>query len=71
MSTTLTIEIDKELAKLLEKSSQKAGLTQNEWALEALKRQLSIETYKSLQSELRPYGKARGWETDEETASKL
>ena len=66
MTTTLTIEIDKELAQLLEKSSLKAGKTQKQWALDALKRQLSLETYKTLQSELRPYGKAHGWESDED-----
>lgn len=66
MTTTLTIEIDKELAQLLEKSSLNAGKTQKERVLDALKRQLALENCKTLQSELRPYGKVHGWESDED-----
>lgn len=65
MDTTLTIRIDKELEQLLEESAKKSGRSKSELVRQALKRQLSIESFQELQKQLLPYGEAQGWLTDE------
>lgn len=65
MDTTLTIRIDKELDQLLEESSKKSRLSKSELVRQALKRQLSIESFQELRKQLLPYGEAQGWLTDE------
>jgi len=66
MDTTLTIRIDKELEQLLEELSKRSGRTKSDLAREALKRQLTIESFQQLRKELLPYGEAKGWLTDED-----
>ncbi|MEX0661123.1 MAG: ribbon-helix-helix protein, CopG family [Balneolaceae bacterium] len=66
MDTTLTIRIDKELGQLLEESSKKSGRSKSELVRQAIKRQLSIESFQQLRKELLPYGEAQGWLTDED-----
>ena len=66
METTLTIRIDKELEHLLEEASIRSGLSKSELIRQAIKRQLSIESFQQLRKELLPYGEAKGWLTDED-----
>lgn len=66
MDTTLTIRIDKELDQLLEESSKQSGRSKSELVRQALKRQLSIESFQELRKQLLPYGEAQGWLTDED-----
>ncbi len=66
MNTTLTIRIDKELEQLLEESSKRTGQSKSELVRQALKRQLTIESFQQLRKELLPYGEAKGWLTDED-----
>jgi len=66
MDTTLTIRIDKELEQLLEESSKKTGRSKSEIVRQALKRQLSIESFQQLRKKLLPYGESEGWLTDED-----
>jgi len=66
MDTTLTIRIDKELEKLLEEASVRSGQSKSELVRQALKRQLSIESFQQLRKELLPYGEAKGWLTDDD-----
>jgi predicted transcriptional regulator len=66
MNTTLTIRIDEEIENLLEQSSQRSGRTKSELVRQAIKRQLSIESFQELRKQLLPYGEAQGWLTDED-----
>jgi predicted transcriptional regulator len=66
MDTTLTIRIDKELEQLLDESSKRSGQSKSEVVRQALKRQLTIESFQQLRKELLPYGEAKGWLTDED-----
>lgn len=66
MDTTLTIRIDKELDQLLEESSKKSGRSKSELVRQALKRQLSIESFQEIRKQLLPYGEAQGLLTDED-----
>lgn len=71
MDTTLTIRIDKELKDLLQQSSKRSGRSQSELVRQALKRQLSIESFQELRKKLLPYGEAQGWLTDEDVFSEV
>lgn len=66
MNTTLSIRIDKDLEKLLDQAAQRTGRPKSELVREALRRQLSIESFQQLRKELLPYGEAQGWLTDED-----
>jgi predicted transcriptional regulator len=66
MDTTLTIRIDKELEQLLEEASIRSGRSKSELVRQAIKRQLSIESFQQLRKELLPYGEEKGWLTDED-----
>ena len=66
MGSTLSIRIDEDLEKLLEQASERTGRPKSELVREALRRQLSIESFQQLRKELLPYGEAQGWLTDED-----
>lgn len=66
MNTTLSIRIDKDLERLLEQAAQRTGRPKSELVREALRRQLSIESFQQLRKTLLPYGEAQGWLTDED-----
>ena len=66
MDTTLSIRIDKELENLLEQASIRTGRPKSELVREALRRQLSVESFQQLRKKLLPYGEAQGWLTDED-----
>lgn len=66
MNTTLTIRIDKDLEKLLEQAAERTGRPKSELVREALRRQLSIESFQQLRKTLLPFGEKQGWLTDED-----
>lgn len=66
MNATLTIRIEKELEQLLEESSRRSGQSKSELVRQALKRQLTIDSFQELRKVLLPYGEAQGWLTDED-----
>jgi predicted transcriptional regulator len=66
MNTTLSIRIDKDLEQLLEQTAKRTGRPKSELVRDALRRQLSIESFQQLRKELLPYGEAQGWLTDED-----
>jgi predicted transcriptional regulator len=71
MNTTLTIRIDEEIESLLEQSSNRSGRTKSELVRQAIKRQLSIESFQELRKQLLPYGEAQGWLTDKDVFSEV
>ena len=66
MKTTLSIRIDKDLEELLELAARRTGRAKSDIVRDALRRQLSIESFQQLRKELLPYGEAQGWLTDED-----
>jgi predicted transcriptional regulator len=66
MVSKLTIRIDKELEQLLENASIQSGRSKSELVRQAIKRQLSRESFQQLRKELLPHGEKNGWLTDED-----
>lgn len=70
-TNSLTIRLDDELNKLLEKVSQRSGKNKSEIAREALRRQLRLEQFEELRRRVLPFAEARGFLIDEDIFSQV
>ena len=66
MKSTITVRIDDELEELLEQASKRSGRPRSELVREALRRQLSIESFQQLRKRMMPFAEAQGLLTDED-----
>jgi len=66
MNSSLTIRLDNELDKLLDKVSQRSGRNRSEIVREALRRQLTIDAFEQLRQRVAPFAEAQGYLTDED-----
>jgi len=66
MDTILSSRIDKDHEELFEQAAKRTGRPKSELVREALRRQLSIESFQQLRKKLIHYGEAQGWLTDED-----
>ena len=65
-TTTLTIRIDPDLRKLLDKVCKQSGRTRSDVVRDSLKRQLSIIHFEWMRRQVLPFAEARGYLTDED-----
>jgi predicted transcriptional regulator len=65
-TTTLTIRIDPDLRKLLDKVCKQSDRTRSDVVRDSLKRQLSIIHFERLRRQVLPFAEARGYLTDED-----
>ena len=65
-SSALTIRIDPELEKLLERVAKRSGRTRSDIAREALRRQLALVQFEDLRKRMMPFAEAAGYLTDED-----
>lgn len=63
---TVTIRLDKDLARLLSRESKRAGRSRSDIVREALRRQLAIQAFETLRSRAAPFAEAAGYLTDED-----
>jgi predicted transcriptional regulator len=70
-SKTLTIRLDKELAHLLAKASERTGKSKSEIARMALARQLRLEQFEDIRRRVMPFAEVRGFLTDEDIFSQI
>jgi predicted transcriptional regulator len=63
---TLTIRLDEKLERQLARLAKQTGRSKSELAREALKRQLSVQTFRALRRQAMPYAAAAGFLTDED-----
>jgi predicted transcriptional regulator len=63
---TLTIRLDEKLDRELARLAKQTGRTKSEVAREALRRQLSIQRFRSIRDAAMPYAAAAGYLTDED-----
>ncbi|HLF35999.1 MAG TPA: DUF6290 family protein [Cyclobacteriaceae bacterium] len=66
MSSTISIRLDKGLKKLLEQVAKKTGRPKSELVREALRRQLTIESYQQLRKRILPFAESQGLLSDED-----
>lgn len=65
-TSSLTIRLDKDLDKLLNKASRLSGKSRSEVARDALRRQLRLIQFEALRKKVMPFAEARGYLTDED-----
>lgn len=71
MDTTLSIRIDKELDTLLNQAAKRTGRPKSEVVREALRRQLSIESFQQVRNRILPFAESQGLLTDEDVWRKI
>lgn len=65
-TSAVTIRLEPELQKLLDKVCKQSGRTRSAVLREALKRQLSILRFEQLRRQVMPFAEGRGYLTDED-----
>jgi predicted transcriptional regulator len=65
-TSAVTIRLEPELQKLLDKVCKQSGRTRSDILREALKRQLSLLRFEQLRRQVLPLAEARGYLTDED-----
>jgi predicted transcriptional regulator len=66
MKSALTIRLDRELQRRLDRLSKQSGRTRSEIVRDALRRQLALLQFDQLRRQVAPFAEARGYLTDED-----
>jgi len=66
MSNSLTVRLDDDLARALDRVAEASGKSRSEIVREALRRQIAMARFEALRRRLAPLAEARGWLTDED-----
>ena len=70
-TATLSIRLDKDLDRLLDKASSQAGRNRSEVARDALRRQLRLTQFEAIRRRMMPFAEARGFLTDEDVFAQV
>ncbi len=68
MKGTLTIRIEKDLERVLDRLCKQTGQSRSEIVRDALRRELSLRRFEDLRRRVLPFAEARGYLTDEDIA---
>jgi len=68
MRSAVTIRLDADLEKLLDRFCKQTGRTRSELVRDALRRQLAVLRFERLRRRALPFAEARGYLTDEDVA---
>jgi predicted transcriptional regulator len=66
MKSTLTIRLDKDLQRLLDRLCKRTGRSRSDIVRDALRRELSLRRFQELRRRVLPFAEARGYLTDED-----
>ncbi len=66
MRNALTIRLDSDLEKLLDRLCKQTGRTRSQLVRDALRRQLRLLQFEQLRGQTMPFAEARGYLTDED-----
>ncbi len=71
MKNTITIRLDPQLEKLLDRLCKQTGRTRSDLVRDALRRQLGLLRFENLRRKTLPFAEARGYLTDEDVTRDL
>jgi len=71
MKSTLTIRLDDDLQRELDKFCDETGRTRSDVARDALRRQLALLRFEKLRRKVLPFAEARGYLTDEDVFERV
>jgi predicted transcriptional regulator len=66
MKGAVTIRLDRDLQRRLDRICKQSGRTRSEVVRDALRRQLALLQFEQLRREVLPFAEARGYLTDED-----
>ena len=66
MKGTLTIRLEKDLERVLDRLCKQTGQSRSEIVRDALRRELSLRRFEDLRRRVLPFAEARGYLTDED-----
>ena len=65
-TSALTIRLDPELERRLNRAAKRSGRSRSEFVRDALKRQLAVSQFEDLRRRIMPFAEAQGYLTDED-----
>ncbi len=71
MKNAITIRLDPDLEKLLNRLCRQTGRSRSELVRDALRRQLNLLRFEQLRRRALPFAEARGYLTDEDIAREV
>jgi len=66
MKSAITVRLDPELERRLDRLAERSGRSRSEIVREALRRQLALFHFEQLRERVMPFAEARGYLTDED-----
>jgi predicted transcriptional regulator len=66
MKGTLTIRLDKDLERLLDRLCKRTGESRSEIVRQAVRREVSLRRFEDLRRRAMPFAEARGFLTDDD-----
>ena len=65
-TSALTIRLDPELERRLNRAAKRSGRSRSEFVRDALKRQLAVAQFDDLRRRIMPFAEAQGYLTDDD-----
>lgn len=66
MKSTLTIRLDKDLERMLDRLCKRTGQSRSDIVRQAVRREVSLRRFEDLRRRAMPFAEARGFLTDED-----
>ncbi len=66
MKTTLTIRLDKDLERMLDRLCKRTGQSRSDVVRQAVRREVSLRRFEDVRQRAMPFAEARGFLTDED-----
>ena len=66
MKGTLTIRLDRDLERLLDRLCKRTGQSRSDLVRQAVRREVSLQRFEDLRRRVLPFAEARGYLTDED-----
>lgn len=70
-SSAITIRLDRNLKRQLDRICKRNGLTRSDMIRDALRRQMDLLQFEQLRRQVMPYAEVRGYLTDEDILSEI
>jgi predicted transcriptional regulator len=66
MKGTLTVRLDKDLERMLDRLCKRTGQSRSDLVRQAVRREVSLQRFEDLRRRAMPFAEARGYLTDED-----
>jgi predicted transcriptional regulator len=70
-TSALTIRLDPDLERQLDRAARRSGRTRSGLVRDAIRRQLALEEFEDLRRRIMPFAEARGYLTDEDISREV